>query len=307
MQSHSAMLAAAVPSSNSDPPVLPLEVKAVALGLARQQQGHQAAKRRRRPVLLAGRADYAAGHLRSFGNYGSRTRGPPKTHRANRGNYGRRALEPDKSHWAFRNYGRRTQGPMKSLRAQKCEGSRTRVPACTTGPLGPLSLPASSPCRRHGWGGSSSWQEGKATDWNSGQNGLSGSGAPPPLVSLGFRSPTPPEAPRVSNDAVCTQASWSRYASPLQVVLDSRPLACELVPSDQPAFVHASMLSAGFCQDPAGAPCYSLEAPGEDARSKAGMQRPGPEPTCVAVPAVLARATKSSLLTWVPLPGGSYL
>ena len=224
VQSHSAILAAAVPCSTSDPPDLPLEVKAVALGPARQQQGRQAAKRRRRPVLLAGRADYAAGHLRGFGNYGSRTQGPPKTHGANRRNYGR-------SHWAFRNYGRRTQGPKKSLRAQKCEGSRTQVPERNTGPLGPLSPPASSPCRRHGWGGGFSWTEGKATDWSSGQNGQSGSDAPSPLVSLGFRLSTPPVAPSASTDSMCTQASWSRCASPLQVVLDSRPLACALLPT----------------------------------------------------------------------------
>ncbi|CAE7248649.1 hypothetical protein AK812_SmicGene4922 [Symbiodinium microadriaticum] len=56
VQSHSAILAAAMPCSTSDPPDLPLEVKAVDVGPARQQQGRQAAKRRRRPVLLAGRA-----------------------------------------------------------------------------------------------------------------------------------------------------------------------------------------------------------------------------------------------------------
>ena len=299
VQSHSAILAAAVPCSTSDPPALPLEVKAVAVGPARQQQGHQAAKRRRRPVLLAGRADYAAGHLRGFGNYGSRTQEPPKTHRRN---YGRRTLEPDRSHWAFRNYGRRTQGPKKSLRAQKCEGSRTQVPARNTGPSGPLSPPASSPCRCHGWGGGFSWTEGKATDWSSGQNGQSGSDAPSPLVSLGFRLSTPPVAPSASTDSMCTQASWSRCASPLQVVLDSRPLACALVPSCQPAFVHASMLSAGFRQDPTGAPCHFLEAPGEDACFKAGMQWPGPEPTCVAAPAALTRESEGSLLTCVHLP-----
>ena len=61
------------------------------------------------------------------GNYGNRTRGPLKTHRAKNCSYGRRTLGPYKSHWATRNYGNRTQGPMKSLRAQKCEGRRART------------------------------------------------------------------------------------------------------------------------------------------------------------------------------------
>ena len=76
-----------------------------------------------------------------YGNYGNRTRGPLKTHRAKMCSYGRRTLGPYKSHRATRNYGKRSQGPLKSLWAQKCEGRRAREPV--TGPSGgPLvSLP----------------------------------------------------------------------------------------------------------------------------------------------------------------------
>ena len=63
-----------------------------------------------------------------YGNYGNRTRGPLKTHRAKMCSYGRRTLGPYKSHWATRNYGKRSQGPLKSLRTQKCEGRRAREP-----------------------------------------------------------------------------------------------------------------------------------------------------------------------------------
>ena len=226
VQSHSMLLATTLPPST---------------------RGQKAAKRRRRPVHPAGRADHAADHRRGSGNYGNRTQGPMKTQRAKRGNYGCRALEPEKSQWASCSYGYRTQGPMKSLRAQKWKGSRTRKPACATGPLGPLSLPASSPRRRHGWGGTSPRQVDKGMDRHSGQHEMSGSSAPSPVVSFGFRSLTPTVSQSASNDA------WHRSASPMQVVLSSRPLACALVPSGQPAYVHASMLFTSFGQNPTGA------------------------------------------------------
>jgi len=99
------------------------------------------------------------------GNYGNRTRGPWKTHRAKKCRCGRRTLGPYKSHWATRSYGNRTQGPMKSLWAQKCEGRRAREPV--TGPSGPPSIPASSPCPRHGWNGGQTFNnDGQDATWS---------------------------------------------------------------------------------------------------------------------------------------------
>ena len=171
------------------------------------------------------------------GNYGNRTRGPLKTHRAKNCSYGRRTLGPYKSHWATRNYGNRTQGPMKSLRAQKCEGRRAREPV--TGPSGPPSIPTSSPCPHHGW--------------NGGQN--------------------------FTNDG--KDVAWS---NPLQVVLERRPSACDLVPSAQPAYVSdvACLSGLGACAST----CASVQpAIASDA----------------ACPAPSAHVNESSL-TGAPLP-----